>query len=228
MDGFRAIVPVAVIDRPSDVLRAERPPFVGTDDRAYRMDGRVREGVGEPPGAVAAEVTNAQGRARPRAAGTRTLFEEPHATSAIVDCCFVDRSVCPPDDGHPHAPAHRPGRTTKKAVSWSRCFRAGHPESGTGPSAYGRQPRGAVFAAGRPDGYVRHVPDGRLLENCDAASTIESRRHRATGVAFVPLRCEVIGVEDVERAVTNRGHPRRSARRCRAKAVSPSWRWSTE
>lgn len=41
--------PVAVIDRPSDVLRAERPPFVGTDDRAHRMVGRVREGVGGAP-----------------------------------------------------------------------------------------------------------------------------------------------------------------------------------
>lgn len=75
------------------------------------------------------------------------------------------------------------------------------PPSACGKWIWPRSRSGTRLAAkadvGRPDGYVRDGPDERLLERCDAASPIESRRHRATGVRFVPLRCEVIGPEGI-------------------------------
>lgn len=199
VDGFRSIVPVAVIDRPSDVLRPERPPFVGTDDRANRMVGRVREGVG---GASRAQsrwnsrtLRGGPGHEPPeRAPSSRSRM--PRARSSIA-ASSIGLSGPRTMVIRTHLLTDRVGRRRRR-VSWNRCFRAGHPESAIGQCAYGRQPRGAVFAAGRPDGYVRHVPDGRLLGNCEAASTIESRRHRATGVAFVPLRCDVIGPEGID------------------------------
>ncbi len=143
VDGFRAIAPpVAVIDRPPDVLRAERSPFIGTDDRAHRMDGRVREGVGGAPRAQSRQksrtLKGGPGH-EPSEHAPSSRSRMPRARSSIA-ASSIGLSA-PRNDRHPHAPAHGPGRMTKKAVSWSRCFRAGHPESGTGPSAYGRQPR---------------------------------------------------------------------------------------